>query len=282
MCAQRYAHREKSSIHSSKLQKGSKDGSATSSSYERRERPCVLCKIFIMSKIDINEGQQYTQTKHPRVLPSQLTSSSRVHKHTRSGMCIGTKYIFGDSRHHREHRQSIQVFLSDLVSNDFNSIFRSLPNFYQRLGDYYERSPGSCFIAAMPGSFHGRLFPDNSMHFVYSSYSLHWLSQVPSGLVTAGGLPLNKGNIYIGKTSPMSVHDAYLDQFGKDFTIFLTARAAEMVSGGHLFLSLQSNNDDPLAYNYPDLLGMTMNDMVSEVTIHRHSFSIVCTNSATI
>ncbi|CDP16803.1 unnamed protein product [Coffea canephora] len=79
---------------------------------------------------------------------------------------------------------SIQVFLNDLVSNEFNSIFRSLPNFYQRLGDYYGRSPGSCFIAAMPGSFHGRLFPDNSMHFVYSSYSLHWLSQVPSGLVS--------------------------------------------------------------------------------------------------
>ncbi|CDP16802.1 unnamed protein product [Coffea canephora] len=37
-----------------------------------------------------------------------------------------------------------------------------------------------------------------------------------------------------------------------------------MVSGGHLFLSLQSSNDDPLAYNYLDLLGMTMNDMVSE------------------
>ncbi|CDP19797.1 unnamed protein product [Coffea canephora] len=90
-----------------------------------------------------------------------------------------------------------------------------------------------------------------------------WL-QVPGGLVTAGGLPLNKGNIYIGKTSPMSLHDAYLDQFGKDFTSFSTARAAEMVSGGHLFLRLQSNNDDPLAYNYPDLLGMTMNDMVSE------------------
>ncbi|CDP16798.1 unnamed protein product [Coffea canephora] len=70
---------------------------------------------------------------------------------------------------------------------------------------YYEGSPGSCFIAAMPGSFHGRLLPDNSMHFIHSCYSLHWLSQVPRELVTQKGMPLSKGNIYIGKTSPRSV-----------------------------------------------------------------------------
>ncbi|XP_069153311.1 S-adenosyl-L-methionine:benzoic acid/salicylic acid carboxyl methyltransferase 3-like isoform X2 [Solanum lycopersicum] len=28
------------------------------------------------------------------------------------------------------------------------------------------------------GSFYTRLFPSNSLHFVHSSYSLHWLSQI--------------------------------------------------------------------------------------------------------
>ncbi|XP_071904086.1 7-methylxanthine methyltransferase 1-like [Coffea arabica] len=95
---------------------------------------------------------------------------------------------------------NIQVFLNDLVSNDFNSIFKVLPSFYQKLEESYGRGSRSCFIAAMPGSFYGRLFPDNSMHFIHSSYSPHWLSQVPSGLVIEEGLPLNKGNIYIGLT----------------------------------------------------------------------------------
>ena len=92
--------------------------------------------------------------------------------------------------------------------------------------------------------------------------------------MTEEGLPLNKGNIYIGKTSPKSVHDAYLDQFDRDFTNFLSARADELVSGGHLFVTLAPKIDDPVAYNVQDLLGMTMNDMVSEVMIHRHSISI--------
>ena len=64
------------------------------------------------------------------------------------------------------------------MSNDFNFIFKLLPSFYQKLEESYGRGSRSCFIAAMPGSFYGRLFPDNSMHFIHSSYSLHWLSQV--------------------------------------------------------------------------------------------------------
>ncbi|CDP13096.1 unnamed protein product [Coffea canephora] len=151
------------------------------------------------------------------------------------------------------------------MSNDFNSIFKLLPSFYQKLEESYGRGSRSCFIAAMPGSFYGRLFPDNSMHFIHSSYSLYWLSQE--------GLPLNKGNIYIGKTSPKSVHDAYLDQFDRDFTNFLSVRADELVSGEHLFMTLATKIDGPVAYNVQDLLGMTMNDMVSEGLIEEKALN---------
>ena len=34
------------------------------------------------------------------------------------------------------------------------------------------------FVAGVPGSFYGRLFPRNSLHFAHSSYCLMWLSQV--------------------------------------------------------------------------------------------------------
>lgn len=77
-----------------------------------------------------------------------------------------------------------QVFLNDLPGNDFNTIFKSLPSFYEKLQQEKGREFGPCFVAAMPGSFYGRLFPNRFLHFVHSSYSLHWLSQV-SGLLVS-------------------------------------------------------------------------------------------------
>lgn len=70
-----------------------------------------------------------------------------------------------------------RVYLNDLPTNDFNTIFKALPDFYKELRQGSNRRP-SIFIAAFPGSFYGRLFPSNCLHFIYSSYSLHWLSQV--------------------------------------------------------------------------------------------------------
>ncbi|XP_060181959.1 probable caffeine synthase MTL3 [Lycium barbarum] len=116
----------------------------------------------------------------------------------------------------------------------------------------------------MPGSFHGRLFPQNTIHLVHSSYSLHWLSQVPKGLVAESDLPLNKGNIYIAKTSPPSVHEAYLTQFQKDFTNFLSMRSQEIVDCGSLVLTFICKNDEEDGCDFWELLGITMNDMVIE------------------
>lgn len=71
-----------------------------------------------------------------------------------------------------------RLFLNDLFSNDFNDIFVSLPAFYNRVNQDLGIGFGSLFVFGVPGSFYGRLFPSNTLHFVHSSSSLHWLSQV--------------------------------------------------------------------------------------------------------
>ncbi|KAF4375521.1 hypothetical protein F8388_024180 [Cannabis sativa] len=159
---------------------------------------------------------------------------------------------------------TFQVFLNDLFGNDFNAVFQSLSSFYDKLKNEKGDKFGPCFIAAMPGSFYGRLFPNNSIHIVHSSYSLHWLSKVPSGLVDdETGEAYNKGNIHISKTSPPLVLKAYLDQFQKDFTNFLRCRSEEIVSGGIMILTIIGNIQSDYSANW-EILETVLNEMVKE------------------
>jgi hypothetical protein len=83
-----------------------------------------------------------------------------------------------------------QVFLNDLPGNDFNTIFKSLPSFQKKLSCQLGPGAGPCLFSRTPGSFYGRLFPSKTLHFVYSSYSLHWLSQVTYSLNRKLSMPL--------------------------------------------------------------------------------------------
>ncbi|XP_071922498.1 probable caffeine synthase MTL2 isoform X1 [Coffea arabica] len=159
---------------------------------------------------------------------------------------------------------TIQIFLNDLFQNDFNSVFKSLPSFYRKLEKENGRKIGSCLIATMPGSFYGRLFPEESMHFLHPSYSLHWLSQVPSGLVTESGISVNKGSIHSSKASCPPAQKAYLDQFMKDFTTFLRMHSEELVSHGRILLTFMCEGDEFDGPNIFDLLDMALMDLVVE------------------
>ncbi|CAN6446029.1 unnamed protein product [Victoria cruziana] len=116
------------------------------------------------------------------------------------------------------HRASeafhFQVFFNDQIGNDFNTLFESLPPDRQY------------FVAAVPGSFHSRLFPPNSIHHFNSSHALHWLSRAPKGLV-------NKGRVHCHGGGAEAVA-AYEAQLRADVAAFLAARAVELVPGGLL------------------------------------------------
>lgn len=77
-----------------------------------------------------------------------------------------------------------QVFFNDYVTNDFNTLFRSLP---------VDRS---YYSFGAPGSFHGRLFPSRSIHFAHSSCAIHWLSKILKELLDEKSPAWNKGFIH--------------------------------------------------------------------------------------
>ncbi|KAL0423980.1 UNVERIFIED_CONTAM: putative S-adenosylmethionine-dependent methyltransferase [Sesamum radiatum] len=86
-------------------------------------------------------------------------------------------------------------------------------------------------------SYHGRLLPKASLHFAYSSWALHWLSQVPTAVADPNSPAWNKGRVhYLG--ARQEVVDAYSSQHAEDIETFLEARAQELVSGGLMVLVL--------------------------------------------
>ncbi|KAL7120816.1 hypothetical protein ACP275_02G145500 [Erythranthe tilingii] len=133
----------------------------------------------------------------------------------------------------QEHApREIQVFLNDLPDNDFNNLFKLMStNTNTNTNTNAKNNNIECYIYGTPGSFYGILFPNNSLHFAYSSYSLHWLSQIPQGLEKT-----NKENICIATTRPPQVFEAYSNQFERDFTTFLKLRGEEIRGGGRMVL----------------------------------------------
>lgn len=155
-----------------------------------------------------------------------------------------------------------KVFLNDLPGNDFNNIFKSLDSFKEKLYHEMGSRVGPCYFSGVPGSFYGRVFPNRSLHFVHSSYSLQWLSKVPEGVDN------NKGKVYISSTSPSNVVRAYYEQFQTDFSHFLKCRAEELVEGGRMVLTiLGRRSDDPSSKDgcyIWELMAKALNDMVLE------------------
>lgn len=161
-----------------------------------------------------------------------------------------------------------RVWLNDLPSNDFNSIFKALPDLYEELKNGTEGKNLHVFISAVPGSFYGRLFPSNSMHFIHSSYSLHWLSKVPPLLYDETGKSRNKGKVYISEVSSPLVSEAYFTQFQDDSALFLRSRSVEMISGGRMVLIFlgrreQDHNDRGNSFLW-ELLSRSLQIMVSQ------------------
>ncbi|KAK4284750.1 hypothetical protein QN277_001536 [Acacia crassicarpa] len=151
---------------------------------------------------------------------------------------------------------TFQFFLNDLFGNDFNSTFKSLPEFYRTL-----KQDTTCLINATPGTFYGTLFPANSIHFFHSSFSLHWLSQVPNLLgeeVKIGDD--DKGNVHATSIFPPS----YAKQFKQDFKQFLRSRYMELVPEGGMHLTFLGRYDTSEYISMPGLILVALNDMVSE------------------
>ncbi|KAM1105412.1 hypothetical protein FF1_002395 [Malus domestica] len=146
-----------------------------------------------------------------------------------------------------------QVFFNDHASNDFNLLFNSLPHNRQ----YY--------AAGVPGSFHGRLFPNSSIHLFHSSFSIPWISRVPKEVVNKNSPAWNKGRIFYSDATD-EVLRAYEAQNVEDMECFLNARAQEIVNGGLMVLIIPGRQDDtPHSQSLPNMLFQILGSCLMEM-----------------
>ncbi|KAJ7975188.1 S-adenosylmethionine-dependent methyltransferase [Quillaja saponaria] len=124
------------------------------------------------------------------------------------------------------------------------------------------------YAAGVPGSFYNKLFPNSLLHIIHSSYSIHWISKVPTEVVSKSSSAWNKGKIHYS-SAPDAVTKAYAAQYQKDMDRFLCYRAQEIVQGGLLVLIAPARpngtSHSQTALNMCfDALGSCLLDMVNK------------------
>ncbi|GKA95552.1 ribonuclease H-like domain-containing protein [Tanacetum coccineum] len=111
----------------------------------------------------------------------------------------------------------------------------------------------------VPGSFHGRLFPDKSMHLFHSSSILHWLSQALRSMDYMCTWQ---------KRALQSCLKYIRCNFKKVLSMFLESRSKEMIHGGHMVLSLVGRSNVDPSCNYSgclrELFSKSLVDMAKE------------------
>ncbi|CAN7039767.1 unnamed protein product [Brassica rapa subsp. trilocularis] len=115
-----------------------------------------------------------------------------------------------------------QVLFNDFTTNDFNTLFQSLP-----AGRRYNS-------AGVPGSFFERVLPKESFHIGVINYAFHFTSKIPKGITDRDSPSWNRDMHCTGFNE--AVKKAYLDQYSADTKILLDARADELVPGGLMLL----------------------------------------------
>ncbi|KAG7541399.1 SAM dependent carboxyl methyltransferase [Arabidopsis thaliana x Arabidopsis arenosa] len=175
-----------------------------------------------------------------------------------------------------EPETEFEVFFSDLPSNDFNTLFRSLD-------EKVNGSSRKYFAAGVPGSFYKRLFPKGALHVVVTMTALQWLSQIPERVMEKGSKSWNKGRVWI-EGAEKEVVEAYAEQSDKDLVEFLKCRKEEIVVGGVLFMLMGgrpsgSENqigdpDSSLKHPFTTLMDQAWQDLVDEVLL-RHDVTFM-------
>lgn len=120
--------------------------------------------------------------------------------------------------------RQILVTYTDLASNDFSTLFKSMQGLDGDQENTYYNEFDDVFVHACGIGFHRQLLPDASLDLGFSATAMHYISEKPCEI---------PDHVHMVGTGGATL-DAYTKQAAKDWENILLGRARELVTGGRL------------------------------------------------
>ncbi len=119
----------------------------------------------------------------------------------------------------------VQVTYTDLASNDWSQLFKSMQGLDGSGNSYWTEFPG-VFVQGCGIGFHHQLLPDRTLDLGFSATAMHYVRERPCRI---------RGHVHhVGATgAALAAFDA---QAAADWQAILLARAAELRPGGRLVI----------------------------------------------
>ncbi|MFY0612188.1 MAG: SAM-dependent methyltransferase [Hyphomicrobiaceae bacterium] len=118
----------------------------------------------------------------------------------------------------------ILVTYTDLASNDFSTLFKTMQGLEGQMDNTYYTEFDGVFVHACGIGFHHQLIPDNLLSLGFSATAMHYISAKPCEI---------PDHVHMVGASGDALA-AYADRAAKDWENILLARAKELVPGGRL------------------------------------------------
>ena len=116
----------------------------------------------------------------------------------------------------------IEILYTDLPSNDFSTLFRTIQGMEGNPDDAYQNNYDDVFVHACGTGFHRQLMASNSLCLGFSATAMHYVSQKPCEI---------RGHVHMVGAAE-SERTLFAAQAAADWEAILLARAAELVPGG--------------------------------------------------
>lgn len=120
--------------------------------------------------------------------------------------------------------QQILVTYTDLASNDFSTLFKTMQGLEGQTDNTYYNEFDGVFVHACGIGFHRQLIPDATLSLGFSATAMHYISEKPCEI---------PDHVHMVGTSGDALA-AFADRAAKDWENILLARARELVPGGRL------------------------------------------------